>query len=153
MAHSCSDSYYFVFYIMIEEMETQTWNLYRYVANQKIFLINMNSIFIAVHDFFCHIWSWLKYFTFSSMPDKPSQIVCMVASVHVTCTQMALHMQKNVCMLLIPLCKNNLNLPMWFFFCPMLGCLHLSFSMWSCLLPLCAALILFVCLFLQKTML
>ena len=28
------------------------------------------------------------------------------------CMQMALHQYKNLCMVLIPLCKNNLNLPM-----------------------------------------
>ena len=31
---------------------------------------------------------------------------------HVTCTQTALHMHKNSCTILIPLCKNNLNMPM-----------------------------------------
>ena len=60
-----------------------------------------------------------------------------------------LHMHENLCTLLIPLCKNNLNLPMSssFFFYPVLGCLLLLFIMLVCLLPLCAGLILFVCLF------
>ena len=38
--------------------------------------------------------------------------------VHVTCTQAAVHMHKFLSMLLIPLCKNNLNLPMCSFFLP-----------------------------------
>ena len=74
---------------------------------------------------------------------RPSQIVCTVMTV--TCTQTALYVCKNSCTLLIPLCKNNLNLPMCsFFFYPVLGCLLLSFIMLPCLLPLCAALIMFV---------
>ena len=34
------------------------------------------------------------------------------------CTQTALHMDENSCSLLIPLCENNLNLPMCSFFLP-----------------------------------
>ena len=45
--------------------------------------------------------------------NRPSQIVCMVLMLHVTCTQTALHLHKISCMVLIPLCKNNLNLPMF----------------------------------------
>ena len=40
MARSCYDNFDFVFFIMIEEMETQTWNLYKHVANKKFFLIH-----------------------------------------------------------------------------------------------------------------
>ena len=76
----------------------------------------------------------------------PLQILCTVTTVHVMCTQIASYMHKNLCTLLIPLCKNNLNLPMCSsFFLPMLGCLLLLFML-SCLLPVCAALI-FFCLF------
>ena len=45
------------------------------------------------------------------MPNRPSQIVCTVTMVYVKCTQTMLHLHDNSCMLLIPLCKNNLNLP------------------------------------------
>ena len=43
-----------------------------------------------------------------------SQTVCTVTTVYVTCTQMALWMDENLCTVLIPLCKNNFesaNLP------------------------------------------
>ena len=77
-----------------------------------------------------------------------SQIACTVMIMHITSTQAVLHVHKNLCMLLIPLCRNDLNLPMCsFFFFPVLGCLLLSFIMLSCLLLLCTVLILFVCLF------
>ena len=42
---------------------------------------------------------------------RPSQIACTVTIVHVTCTQKAFHVHENSCTVLIPLCKNNLNLP------------------------------------------
>ena len=63
--------------------------------------------------------------------------------------QTALQVHENLCMVLIPLCKNNLNLPICsFFFCPVLGCL-LSFIVLSCLLPRFTTLIfcLFVCFY------
>ena len=44
--------------------------------------------------------------------NRPSKIACTVTNVHVTCTQTALRVQGNSCTLLIPLCKNNLNLLM-----------------------------------------
>ena len=40
---------------------------------------------------------------------RPSQIVCMFTIVYVTCTQIVLHALENLCRVLIPLCKNNLN--------------------------------------------
>ena len=42
---------------------------------------------------------------------RPSQTACTVTTVHVTFTQMVLHVHKNSCTVLVPLCKNNLNLP------------------------------------------
>ena len=42
---------------------------------------------------------------------RPSQIACMVMTVHVTCTQKALRRHENSFTVLILLCKNNLNLP------------------------------------------
>ena len=51
---------------------------------------------------------------------RSSQIAWTVVTVHVhiTCMQKVLHEHENPCTLLIPLCKNNLNLPMCFFFLP-----------------------------------
>ena len=40
----------------------------------------------------------------------PSQIECTLATVHVTCMQTALRVHKNLYMVLILLCGNNLNL-------------------------------------------
>ena len=68
---------------------------------------------------------------------------------YVTCMQTALHMHENLCTILIPLCKNNLDLPMFFFFfffCPMFGCLHHVVVLATSLR--CADF--FVCLLLQK---
>ena len=48
---------------------------------------------------------------FTKSIHMPSQIACTVANVHVTCMPKAFHVHENLCMLLIPLCKNNLNLP------------------------------------------
>ena len=43
----------------------------------------------------------------------------MVTTVHIMCMPMVLYVHTNLCMLLILLCKNNLNLPMCsFFFLP-----------------------------------
>ena len=42
---------------------------------------------------------------------RPSQIACTFTTMHKTCMQTALHVHGNLCMLLIRLCKNNLNLP------------------------------------------
>ena len=49
MTRSCYGNFDFVFFVMIEEMETQTWNLYRYVANKKFFLYT----FLRGKPFFC----------------------------------------------------------------------------------------------------
>ena len=59
------------------------------------------------------------------------------------CMKTVLHVKKNLCMVLIPLCKNNLNLRMCssFFFLPCALLLLLLFIVLSCLLPRCAALI------------
>ena len=71
-----------------------------------------------------------------------SQIACTVMTVYVTCKQTLLHIHTNLCMLLIPLCNNYFSLPMCSsFFCPVLGCLLLSFIVLSCLLPCCTVLI------------
>ena len=55
------------------------------------------------------------------------------------CTQTMLHVQENLCTVLIPLCKNNLNLPVCssFFFCLVSDCLLHLFIILSCLLPRC----------------
>ena len=42
----------------------------------------------------------------------PLQILCTVTTIRVISTQIAFHVHKNLCTLFIPLCKNNLNLPM-----------------------------------------
>ena len=49
-----------------------------------------------------------KYMSFFT---RPSQIGCTVTTMHVTYRQTALGVHENSCTLLIPLCKNNLNLP------------------------------------------
>ena len=41
----------------------------------------------------------------------PSQIACTVMTVHIACMQTVLHMHTNSCLVLIPLCKDHLNLP------------------------------------------
>ena len=43
--------------------------------------------------------------------DRPSQSACTVMTVHITCTVTALRVHENSCTVLIPRCKNNLNLP------------------------------------------
>ena len=56
-------------------------------------------------------------------------------SSQLTCTQMALHVHKNLCPVPIPLCKNNLNMPMcssFFLPCgwlssPLVQCCHASY--------------------------
>ena len=76
-------------------------------------------------------------------------IVCAVAIMYIMCMQLALHIPKNPCTILIPLCKNNLNLPICLsFFQPRffsLDCLLHSFIILSCSLLCCAAL--FVCFY------
>ena len=64
---------------------------------------------------------------------------------YVTCTQTALHMHENLCTILIPLCKNNLDLPMFFFFFFFLPCVWLPSS--CCRTCYFAALRWFFCLF------
>ena len=52
---------------------------------------------------------------------RPSQIVCTVTTMNVTCTQAALRVHENPCTVLILLCWNYLNLPVcpsFFFFLP-----------------------------------
>ena len=46
------------------------------------------------------------------MPHRSSQIAWIVTTVYAMYTQTALHIHENSCTVLIPLCKNNLNLPM-----------------------------------------
>ena len=41
---------------------------------------------------------------------RPSQIVCIIMTTHAMCMQTALHIHKNLGTVLIPTCKNNLNL-------------------------------------------
>ena len=81
----------------------------------------------------------------------PSQIACIVTTVYVTCTQNALHIHEHLCRVLIPPCKNNLNLPirLSFFFCPVLGCLFFLFIKLSCSLPCCVAFFI-VCLYVSQ---
>ena len=49
---------------------------------------------------------------------RPSQIVCTVTTMHVTCMQTTLCMHKKLCTLLISLSKDYLNPPMSFSFLP-----------------------------------
>ena len=75
---------------------------------------------------------------------RSSQIACTVTTMHVTCMQTVLRIHRNLCMLLIPLSKDNLNLLSFFLLCAC--CLLLLSIMVSYLLPCYAALIfLFVC--------
>ena len=60
---------------------------------------------------------------------------CMVTTVHITCTQTTLHVHKSLCTILIPLCKNNLKLPMPSFFCPVFGYLLLLLT-WAAMLAI-----------------
>ena len=70
-----------------------------------------------------------------------------VTTARVTCTPKALDVHKNSCMVLIPLSKNNLNLPKCsFFISAVLGCLFLLFIVLLCLLTRCTDFL--VCLFL-----
>ena len=42
---------------------------------------------------------------------RPSQIACTITTMHLTCTQTALRGHEKSCTVVIPLFKNNLNLP------------------------------------------
>ena len=46
----------------------------------------------------------------NSLAPRSSQIACTLTTVHIAFTQTALRVPENLCMVLIPLCKNNLNL-------------------------------------------
>ena len=59
---------------------------------------------------------------------RPSQIVCKVMTMYKTCLQMMLGIHEYLCTVLIPLCKNNLNLQMYFFSMYLIG----SFSCSLC---------------------
>ena len=73
------------------------------------------------------------------------QIACKVMTVLISCTQTALCLLKNLCMVLIPLSEDSLNLQC-LFFCPVLGYVLHSSIMLSYLVPCCIALkFLFVC--------
>ena len=91
----------------------------------------------------------------SALLSKPSQIACTAMIVYVMCMQTAFCVHENWFTVLIHRCKNNLNVSMCLslFFCPVLGCLHLSFIVLSYLLPCRVALIFFICLFLWKPIL
>ena len=89
---------------------------------------------------------YIKCYSSSSprpVKSRSSKIACMVTTVHVACMQMVLHIHGNLCKVLIPLFKNNLNLSMClsFLFCPVFGCLLLSITALSCSLPRCTLLI------------
>ena len=68
--------------------------------------------------------------------NRPSHVACTITTVHVMCLQTTLH--KKV---------------FFFFFCPVVSCLLLSFIVLACLLPCSAALIFLFVLFLQKPIL
>ena len=89
---------------------------------------------------------------FQTLASVPQVFTNCMHGYDCTCNMHAvLHLHKKLCMVLIPLCKNNLNLPMCsFFFCPVLRCLLLLIIVLSCLLIRCAVLFFFVCLFLQS---
>ena len=55
-------------------------------------------------------WIFATYFVIY----RPSQIVCMVTIVHITCMQTSLCIHKNLCMVFMLLSKDNLDLPMSF---------------------------------------
>ena len=57
-----------------------------------------------------------RYIVLIIVNARPSQIACMVTTVHVTCMETVLHVHENLCTVLIPLCKNNLNLTICSFF-------------------------------------
>ena len=89
---------------------------------------------------------YIKCYSSSSprtVKSRPSKIACMVTTMHVACMQTVLHIHKNLCKVLIPPFKNNLNLSMClsFLFCPVFGCLLLSITALSCSLPCCTVLI------------
>ena len=63
-------------------------------------------------------WLWVVYFCILKYREtrcysSPPQIACTVTTVHITCMQTMLCIHKNLCTVLIPLCKNNLNLPIF----------------------------------------
>ena len=73
----------------------------------------------------------IKQYKLVSLNSRPSQIVCMFTTMYIMCMQMVLCVHKNLCLPLIPQSKNNLNLPMSFFYCSVPGCLLLSLIMLS----------------------
>ena len=66
--------------------------------------------------------------SYFSLATRPSQIACMVVTMHIMCGQSMLHVRKNLCTVLIPLSKNNLNLPL-------LHTDHSASRKWEQLLP------------------
>ena len=57
----------------------------------------------------------IVYLSYCIQPNviiRSSQIACTVSTVHVMYMQATLCVHKNLCTVLIPLCKNNLNLSM-----------------------------------------
>ena len=89
---------------------------------------------------------YIKCYSWSSprpVKSRSSKTACMVTTVHVACMQMVFHIHGNLCKVLIPLFKNNLNLSMClsFLLCPVLGCLLPSITALLCSLPRCTVLI------------
>ena len=52
----------------------------------------------------------LSFYCIYCFLSRPSQIACTVTTVYIMFMQMALHVHKNLCTVLIPQCRNNLNL-------------------------------------------
>ena len=89
---------------------------------------------------------------FQTLASVPQVFTNCMHSYDCTCNMHAvLHLHKKLCMVLIPLCKNNLNLPMCSFF--FLPCASLPSPLDHCVVmlanSLCCA-VFFVCLFLQS---
>ena len=76
------------------------------------------TVFSELNGIFHHLvkdyWWEYKKLDFLYCKCRPSQIVCTVTAMRVTYTQTALRVHENSCPVLIPLCKNDLNLPIYF---------------------------------------
>ena len=106
------------------------------------------SFLISTIEILAWLWFAKIPFEFSSYFNcisQASQIACTVTTIYVTYTQTASHIHKNSCIVSIHLWKSNLNQPICLVFFYLVLSWHLvSFTVLSCSLPRCAALIFFL---------
>ena len=58
------------------------------------------------------MFSHWVFFLWKTVNIRPSQIACMITTVHLMCMQTGLRVHEDLSTVLIPLCKNDLNLRM-----------------------------------------